>query len=286
MRRALVALVVLALAGIAVGAQASPPHDVDKWAVVIGIDHFQGRTHPNVGAVGDADDFTFMLEHQGWPSDHILELTDGAATAANIRSAFKWLHDHSGPHTYSVFHYSGHVKQLAGDRDRDGEDVDEYLWPHDNQFIADGEFAGWMRSMGGWLWVDIAGCEAAGFNDGIAAPNRLFTASSQENEKSYEYPQWKNSVFTGLLADQGTNQHKADYNHDGRVSVTEAFRMAAEQAPQITAKQSKGPQHPYTAGGDGSEWFMDAPPPPPPPPPPPQDKPRQCTVAGLICQGL
>src|SRR4051794_32618168 len=95
----------LVVAGLGV-AQAAPPHGTDKWAVVIGIDHFQGRTHPNVGAVGDADDFTNMLRHQGWAADHILTLTDGQATAANIRNSFKWLHDHSGPNTYSVFHYS------------------------------------------------------------------------------------------------------------------------------------------------------------------------------------
>src|SRR4051812_31342835 len=27
------------------------PSDPNRWAVIIGVDHFEGRTHPNVGAV-------------------------------------------------------------------------------------------------------------------------------------------------------------------------------------------------------------------------------------------
>lgn len=281
MRRslALVALAVLPAAVLPVAALASPGAGVEKWAVVVGIDHFEGRTRPNVGAVGDAQDFRDMLLRTGWPSDHVLVLTDANATQAGMRNAFRWLATKATDRSYSVVHYSGHVKQVNGH---------EYLWPHDNRFIADTEFGQAMRAVRGWLWVDVSGCEAAGFDEGISARNRLFTASSRGNEKSYEYPSWRNSVYTGLLADQGVLQRRADYNHDGRISVTEAFRYAWERAPAITARQSSGPQHPYAAGGDGTEWFLDAPAPAPParqvspaPPPaaPPESgtPPRRCT---------
>jgi hypothetical protein len=295
-RRALVALVAataalsqLGLAPLALtpAAHAGPPSDVDRWALIIGIDHFQGRTRPNVGAVGDARDFANMLTANGFPADHIRVLTDGAATAAGIRDGLRWLQSHATPRTFSVFHYSGHTKLFDGDRDRDGERIDEYLWPHDNSFISDAEASAALRAIPGWLWADFSGCEAAGFDDKLSGPNRLVTGASQENEKAYEHPKWQNSVFTGLLADQGVLQKQADANNSGRVSITEAFAFAARRAPEVTANQHPaGPQHPYIAGGDGSEWFLQAPPPPPAPAqkPAPSKGGKRCSlVVGTLC---
>jgi hypothetical protein len=281
MRRtlALVAVAIAVAAAAPIAALASPGAGAEKWAVVIGIDHFEGRTRPNVGAVGDAQDFRDMLLRTGWRSDHVLVLTDANATQAGMRAAFRWLASKATASSYSVVHYSGHVKQMNGH---------EYLWPHDNRFIADTEFGQAMRAVRGWAWVDVSGCEAAGFDEGISARNRLFTASSRANEKSYEYPSWRNSVYTGLLADQGVLQRQADYNRDGRISVTEAFRYAWERARAITARQSCGPQNPSAAGADGTVWYLAAPAPAPParqvspaPPPaaPPESgtPPRRCT---------
>ena len=264
----------LILVGLPRGVEAGPPHGLQKWAVIVGTDHFQGRTRPNVGAVGDAHDMHDALVRHGWPEDHILMLTEKDATADRIRDSFRWLADRSTDDSYSVFHYSGHVK-LKGAGDGDDEGTDEHLWPYDNKHIPDGEFAEAMRRVRGWLWVDIAGCEAAGLDDGISGPQRLVTASSREPEKSYEHPDWKNSVFTGLMIDQGVLDGAADANGDGRVSVTEAFNYAARRAPEITKGQKHGPQHPVIAGGDGSEWFFEA---PPPPPPPKEDKPPACDL--------
>jgi Caspase domain len=251
-------------------AEAGPPSKLDKWALLVGLDHFQGRTHPNSGSIGDVQDAHDALVRNGWPEDHIKVLTDSAAPAGGIRAGLQWLVDNSSDHSYSVFHYSGHVKQSGRT---------EYLWPYDNSFIPDTQLAGYIRQLKGWAWVDIAGCEAAGFDEGISAPNRLFTASSQANEKSYELPpDHHNSVYGYYLFDEGMNQGRADYNHDGRVSVTEAFNYAVQHAPSTTSGASHGPQHPFAAGGDGNEWFLEPPPPPPSSSPPPKQKPT-CPVA-------
>src|SRR5207248_11597858 len=109
------------------------------------------------------------------------------------------------------------------------------------------------------------------FEQGIASPQRLFTAASQTNEKGYEDPDWGESVWTGLLVDQGMLQGRADTNGDHRVSVQEAASWARQQAPAMTTHQSHSPQHPFIAGGDGDGgWYFDAgnssnkPAPPPP----------------------
>jgi len=250
MRRILL-LVPLLLAGVLAGpASAAPaPAPGDRWALIIGIDRFQGATRPNFGAVADAANFRQALLKAGWADDHIKVLTDGGARAAEIRAGLAWLAERSGPGSLSVLHYSGHVKQVGST---------EYLWPSDNRLIADTELAANVRQLRGQAWIDISGCEAAGFDEGISAPNRLFTASSRADEKSYEYPDQRQSVFSSLLVEKALIQGQGDANGDGRVSVQEAFAYAATRAPQITATQRQGPQHPVMAGGDGTPLFLDA----------------------------
>ncbi|MCU1376531.1 MAG: hypothetical protein JWO68_3817, partial [Actinomycetia bacterium] len=192
---------------------ATPPDE--RYALLVGVNDYAGRTHDTVGAVGDATDLRDLLLRSGWRSDHIRLLLDRRAGAAAIRDGLSWLATHATPRSFTVFHYSGHVKQVGGDRDRDGEAVDEYLWGADNQFIADGELAQRIRPMAGRVWVDIAGCEAAGFDDGISSRNHLVTGSSRESEKSYEQPKWKNSVFSGLLVDQALLHGAGGKDADG-----------------------------------------------------------------------
>src|SRR5262249_44817669 len=156
---------------------------------------------------------------------------------------------------------SGHVKQISGDPAHDGEKVAEFLWSTDNKFISDHDLATQMNKLQGWAWVNISGCESAGFDNGIASARHLFTASSEENEKSYEDANWHNSIFTGLMVDQGMIHKSADANSDGKVTIQEAFAFAQSNAPVLTAKQKQGPQHPYIAGGDGGAWLLNPPPP-------------------------
>jgi caspase domain-containing protein len=220
-------------------------------ALLIGVDRFQGRTRPNIGAVGDAMDKRDLLIKHGWRADQIRLLVNEAATQAAIREGMSWLTSRcSGTDSYCVFHYSGHVKQMSGD-----EGLNEFLWPHDNRFISDTEFAGFMRQLHGYAWIDISGCEAAGFDNAVASDRRLFTAASQETEKGYEYPGWSNSVWTGLLVDEGMLKGKADANGDGHVTLSEAIPYAVQRAPGMTTGQPKGPQHPYVAGGSQGNWF-------------------------------
>ena len=251
MRRVLLLLplLVLGVLGSTVAASAQPaPAPGERWALIIGVDRFQGATRPNFGAVADAADFQQVLLKAGFAQDHIRVLTDGGATAGAIRAGMQWLVDRSGPNSLSVLHSSGHVKQVGST---------EYLWPHDNSFIADTELAGKVRQLKGQAWVDISGCEAAGFDEGISAPNRLFTASSRANEKSYEIPDMRQSVFTLLQIEQAMINGQGDANRDGRVSVQEAFAYAAARAPQFTASQRQGPQHPVMAGWDGTPLYLD-----------------------------
>ena len=289
-------------ASTAAAAPSAPPVNpsaANSWAVVIGIEHYDGDTHPTYGGEGDASAFMRLLTQAGWPSSHILELVDGQATGANIRGAMSWLVAHSSPNSFTVFHYSGHVcEQGRGPC----SNPDKFLWSVDNQLISNAEFGQTMRGLQGWSWIDIAGCEAAAFDQGLSSPQRFFTGSSMANETSYEVPDWHESVWTGLVVDEGILQRQAATG-SGPVSIQAAVRWAQARATQMTANQPAGAQHPYAVGGTG-EWFI-APNTAPPgqagpsggsgsspapskgsPPPQPQSQPNRCpsiTKSILTC---
>lgn len=256
---------------------AAPRHGVERFAVVIGISKYKSPTKATVGGAGDAAVVRETLLRSGFRSENIVTLVDGGATLDASRNAMRWLVERSREDTFTVFHFSGHVKLASNDPDRDGEKVDEQLWFADNRFMVDREFVETLRGLRGDSWVNVAGCEAAGFDDGLSSPRRLVTASSQEPEKSYERPDWGQSVFVGLLIDQGILQGRADANGDRHVAIQEAFAYAAERAPAMTRSQSYGPQHPYIAGGGDGHWFVNPPPPPPP---------RQGGGSPPPCQGI
>ena len=226
----------------------APPQD--RWALLVGITDYRAPTQDTVGGARDVAVTRDLLLRSGWRSDHIKVLTDGAATGKAIQDGLSWLIARSSTRTFSLFHYSGHVKQ------RDGH---EYLWPVDRAFYSDTSLAGAMKQVRGISWTSIAGCEAAGFNDGLASRTRLFTASSAVDEKSYEHHDWGMSVWAGVLMDQGLRRKGGDLNRDGAVTVQEAFQWGAPRAAQITKNQRPhGPQHPAIAGGTGS-LRLDAP---------------------------
>ncbi|MCW2776297.1 MAG: hypothetical protein JWN17_22 [Frankiales bacterium] len=216
----------------------------ERWALVVGVTDYAGRTHSTVAGARDAGLVKNVLLAQGWKSDHIRVLTEGHATAQAVSEGLTWLVSKSSPSTFTMFHYSGHVKQTS---------AGEYLWPYDNRFLRDVDVARVLRGLQGTSWVDIAGCESGGFQEGLATNDRLFTSSSRVSEKSYESPQWGMSVWAGLLFDQAIRDKDADADHDRKVSVQEAYQWATPRAAAITAKQQPhGPQHPQHAGWRGS----------------------------------
>lgn len=240
----------------------------DRWAVLVGISHYEGNTHPTYGGDGDVAAFQTLLQRAGWPSNHVLVLTDANATMGNMVGAMQWLVSHSSAGSFTLFHYSGHVCE-QGRGPCSGSH--KFLWSVDNQLMSDTRFGQIMGGLQGSSWIDVAGCEAAAFDQGLSGPERFFTASSMANETSYEQPQWGESIWTGTMVDQGMLQGKAGSRP---ISIQQAARWAEQQVPQMTAGQSAGTQHPYAVGGTG-EWHLEAANPaaaPPPASPPPSAK--------------
>ncbi|MDP3711817.1 MAG: caspase family protein [Mycobacteriales bacterium] len=213
----------------------------NRFAVLVGITDYRSPTKDTVGGVGDVETVRKVLLNRGWRNDRIMVLTDEQATGARIRSGMQWLVDNSrAGQTFSFFHYSGHVKQNDGH---------ERLWPIDREFIADTTVASTLGKIRGSSWVNISGCEAGGFAESLPDSDTLFTASSGRYEKSYEHPDWKKSIWSGLVFDAGIHKGKADADGDKKVSVQEAVQYAAPIAKQMTAAQRPyGRQTPVVLG--------------------------------------
>ncbi|MCU1671905.1 MAG: peptidase caspase catalytic subunit p20 [Frankiales bacterium] len=224
----------------------------DRYAFLVGVTDYRSPTHDTIGAANDVRLIAGMLEQNGWLPQNIRMVTDAQATGSAVRSGLAWLAGKSTPGTFTLFHYSGHVKQSGST---------EKLWPVDRAFVPDSEVASILSRGTGKLWVDIAGCEAGGFMGSLPSSRVLFSGSSTAAQKSYEYPQWGESVWTGLLFDIGTGQGAADADKNGRVTAGEALRYASYYAHAITRGQRPyGPQTPQVAGDEVRGWTLDAPP--------------------------
>ena len=226
-----------------------------RWAALVGIQDYQSPTHDTVGGTEDVVAVKRALLHAGWRSDHILVVTGTDASAEGVQHAMSWLAAHSTPRTFSLFHYSGHVCIASRGGCPSGH---TWLWSQDNRFLSEDSVASQLRQVRGHAWFDFAGCESGAFDVGLHSPSVLFTSSSQASETSYEVPEWKESVWTGLLWERGYDGGAASNGVHHSADVGTMSRYAQSQAISLTSKQDAGSQHPIIVGGN-PRWSLSSP---------------------------
>lgn len=225
----------------------------DRYAFLAGVTDYRS---PTVDTIGSANDVVFLrqlLLDSGWLPENIRTITDGEVTGAALRDGMRWLAGKGQPGTFTHFHWSGHVKQLGGGT--------EALWPVDRDWVRDTEVTAALSRVQGRMWVDIAGCEAGSFLPGLPSDRILVSASSRDVEKSYEFPDWGMSVWSGLVLDLGMRQRGADADGDGRVTIGETLRYSTYYAQRITWNQRPyGRQIPQAEGDPVRGWTLADPP--------------------------
>jgi hypothetical protein len=225
----------------------------DRYAFIAGVTDYRKPTVDTIGGANDARYLRQLLLDSGWLPENIRTLTDGEVTGASLRDGMRWLAQRGQPGTFSLFHFSGHVKQLGGGT--------EALWPVDRDWVRDSEVTSILSQVRGRAWIDIAGCEAGSFLPGLPNDRVLVSASSRDVEKSYEYPDWGMSVWSGLVLQNAIRQGAADADGDGRVTIGEALRYATYYAQVITWKQRPyGRQIPQVEGDPVRGWTLADPP--------------------------
>jgi len=86
-----------------------PDGVVERWAVIVGIDDYEGSGSSDLPwSVEDALDMKNVLISHGWKSDHIKLLINSEATGSNIRSAIRWMDSKEDEDDIVVFFFSGH----------------------------------------------------------------------------------------------------------------------------------------------------------------------------------
>jgi hypothetical protein len=216
-----------------------------SWAVLVGVNRYQGRTADTLGSVADVMVLRESLIARGWREDHILVLTDVTATHDRIVRGIEWLIRSTDERSTVVFSFSGHM------RHRDGVTA---LWPTDNRFIWAADLGRMLGAVpAGRLWASLQGCHAEGLRaPGLEGPNRIVTYSSRRAEKSYEDPEVGHSVQGFYLFAEGFRDGHGDLDGDGRISVQEAHAWAAPRAHTRTAQR----QTPLIADGTGGTPFF------------------------------
>jgi hypothetical protein len=204
-------------------AYAGGPKDGGVWAVIVGVDDYPGGDADLKAAVADARDVDSALAAYGVPANRRMLLLDGQATGDNIRGALAWMAARASAESTAVFFYSGHVRQVAGDADRDGEVIDEALVGADGDNVFDGQVADLLRdSDARATWLGIAACYGAGFDDAMAA-GRILTAAAGENDVAYENSSLGHSYMVEYMVRRAMLQGRAPG------SVQEAFGWARAQ---------------------------------------------------------
>lgn len=225
----------------------------DRYAFLAGVSDYRPPTTDTIGGANDVRFLRDLLLEHGWLPGNIRMAVDGEVTGAALRDGMRWLAEVGQPGTFTHFHFSGHVKQLGGGT--------EALWPVDRDWVRDRDVTAALSGVRGRMWVDIAGCEAGSFLPGLPSDRVLVSASSRDVEKSYEYPDWGMSVWSGLLLDLGIRQGGADADDDGRVTIGESLRYATYYAQRITWNQVPyGRQIPQVEGDPVRGWTLADPP--------------------------
>ena len=215
-----------------------------KWALIIGINNYASPTVDNVGSKQDAESLYFYLvSKRGWRADHVILMRDGDATAAHIIQGIRWLRAKSNGYSVSIFHYAGHENHTRTTADGDNETMDVEIWGADNHYILDGVLGRELGYVNAYqMWIDISTCRSAGFTDaGMIKAGRILTFSSYQGQYSYENPSLHHSVFGWYLIDDGLLYKYADLNHDGRISVQEAYYWSRPYVLKFTSNR----QTPY-----------------------------------------
>jgi hypothetical protein len=131
------------------------------------------------------------------------------------------------------------------------------------------------------MWIDMATCRAAGFDEpGMVKAGRVLTMSSRKSEFSYEDPSLHHSVFGWYMVVQAMAGKRADANHDGKVTVEEAFAYSRNRVAGYTSNN----QHPVLIDKAGGKMSLTPPKPAPKPRssspglPTPSTPPKTCVI--------
>jgi hypothetical protein len=183
-----------------------PDPSVDKWAVIIGISDYRGKTNDLQYCDDDAVDMYNYLLSRGYPEGNIQLLLDREAKAKAIMKAIDWLNSWENEGSEVVFFYSGHGSTYDGYNDGDEEYTDEAIVSADLYLILDGQLKAKFSTFSSTkISITFDSCFSGGMDD-LTVAGRVVVTACSELQLSYDGTSTQqNGVFTyyyvnGLVA--------------------------------------------------------------------------------------
>jgi hypothetical protein len=227
---------------------------VNKWAVVIGIADYRGRSndlwHPDEDAIEMRE---ALINNYGFPEENIQMLLNKEATAQAIVDAIRWLAENEDADSTVVFFFCGHGTRApdgSWDDDDEGDGYDEGIVTTDMYVLPDGpsttyvtlgnEFADFESQK---FALVFGSCHSGGMFDDdndLQASGRVICSACKADQYGWDYRDLGNTLFGYYFVDEGILDRLADSdlvsgNQDGQVSMEEALDYAY---PRVTALQS------------------------------------------------
>lgn len=275
-----VAQVVRTVLRVAPATAAIPaPKIVNRWAVVIGVGHYENRQIPGLRyATRDAEAmYTFLTTQGGYAKERTLLLTDSTQekpTLVNIKRALgDFLSRRAGRDDMVLIYFAGHGAPEVDVSGAETDGLSKYLVPRDGNpdslystalpmddvqrifgriaaerivMLLDTCYSG---TAGGRTFAR-ARVRAGGINDQFLerltrSRGRVILTASGPNEVALESATLAHGLFTYYLL-EGL-KGKADRNGDGIVTVSELYEYVEEQVDRA-ARLAGGRQRPLMRG--------------------------------------
>jgi hypothetical protein len=238
--------------------------EVEYYAVIVGVSDYTpvGPGGPDLEYCDDdaRDWYNTLTSYHHWKPDNIIMLIDSEATKANIQNAINTIAAKEDSDDLVLFIFSGHGTydtDIAPIDETDG--WDEYICPHDLNFIRDDELAEWLSILDSQkIVVVLDSCFSGGFMKGLrtlpgvphkdlkdtlnadlAKSGYVVLMACDEDETCMESSDLENGVFTYYLIEgmTPTTSFPADVDRDNLVSAEEAFNYASPKATLFNPDQ-------------------------------------------------
>jgi hypothetical protein len=206
------------------------PHGA-TLAVVVGIDNYGDPAINLRSSVNDARTVDAALGRAGVDPRDRRVLTDGDATATQIRAALHWLAASSTPNTTAVFFFAGHAKHVG---------PAEAIVSADGEAITDNELAALLRpNAAEHMWIGMATCYGGGFTE-LLAPGRVLTAAADATHEAYENDKLGRSYLVDSLVRHGLNNDfsTASIQDAFAKGTTELARTHADRLPVLESESA------------------------------------------------
>jgi hypothetical protein len=218
--------------------KASPkPAAGSKWAVIIGIADYQGRSsdlwHPDEDA---KEMYTELTTQRGYPKANVKLLTNRAATASAILSAINWLIANEKAGDEVVFFYSGHGYRAPDsegwDSDTESDGYDEMIVTYDFYGLPDGWFKQKFAAIESTKFALMFGsCHSGGMfdddDDDLQGTGRIIASACKADQYGWDYLLLGNTLWGYYFVDEALLDNRAN-----SVETAHAYaypRVIAEQ---------------------------------------------------------